>query len=169
MTTENNQNELSVQEENQVSLIAKSNDEFEVIKDENGKYVRKAKYQAYSSVKAETREEKIWLMNLLEGDEESGNGLKSHIGKQIEVQDVIFRPYDKVNEDTGHLEYGVLTYLITPDRVAYATSSKSVYFTMKQLMTLFGTPDSEEWENIKIQVKSKRGANGDQILIKMVG
>lgn len=61
----------------------------------------------------------MWLLNLLEGDEESGNGLKDHVGKIIEVQDVITRKYDRINEDTGEQEYGVLTYLITPEKIAY--------------------------------------------------
>lgn len=168
MTTQNNQNEITEQEKKQ-AVIIQSNDEFEIVKDENGKYSRKAKYQFYSSIKAESREDKMWLMELLDGDEESGAGLKDHVGKQIEVQDVIFRPYDKVNEDTGQIEYGVLTYLITPDRTAYATSSKSVYFKMKEIFQMFGSPDQDIWENIKIQVKSKKGVNGTQILIKMVG
>lgn len=168
MTTEN-KNEVQVNENTSVSLVAKSNDEYEIIKNENGKYVRKAKFHEYSSIKAETREEKIWLMNLLDGDEEEGNGLKDQIGKIIEVQDIIFRPYEKVNEDTGQLEYGVLTYLIAPDRNAYVTSSKSVYFKLTQLMKLLGTPDSDIWENIKVKVIGKKSANGTQILIKMVG
>lgn len=147
--------------------------EYVVLKDENGKFVRKAKFADYSSVVAESRADKIWLMNVLDGDEESGNGLKSHVGKIIEIADVITRKYDKINPDTGVTEYGVLTYLITPgegdERVAYATSSKTVYFSITRLMKTFGHPGSPEWENIKVKVTSKKATNGDAINIKMVG
>lgn len=170
MTTKNeNVNEVANVEENELTVIQRETDDFVVLKDENGKFKRKAKFKDYSSVVIKDRKDKMWLVSILEGDEESGNGLKSHVGKQIEVQNVITRTYDKINEDTGVLEYGVLTYLIDPSGIAYVTSSKSVYFTINRLMEYFGTPDSEEWENITVLVKSKKMQNGDSIEIKMVG
>jgi hypothetical protein len=163
-----NQNELTnVQAENQV--VVRENDQFQVIQDADGKFKRKAKYALYSSFKAENRADKIFLANLLEGTEDSGEGLKNHVGKHIEVKDIITRPYDKINEDTGAQEFGVLTYLITPDKVAYVTSSKSVYFSITRAMELFGTPDSEDWENLMIQVLEEKGQNGKMIKIKIVG
>lgn len=170
MTTQNtNTNEVAEVAQTQGAVTIRENDDFVIIQDADGKFSRKAKFREYSSIKAETRADKLWLMNLLEGDEETGNGLKEHVGKQIEVANVITRKYDKVNEDTGQLEYGVLTYLITPDKIAYVTSSKTVYFSTIRMLDLFGTPDSPEWENIKVQVGKKKGQNGDMITIKMVG
>src|SRR5690606_1218969 len=132
-------------------------------------FVRKAKFNSFSSIKAETREEKTWLLNLMEGDEESGNGLKDHVGKVIEVENVITRTYDRINEDTGETEYGVLTYLLTPEKVAYVTSSKTVYFSITRIMELFGKPGTDDWVNIKVKVGKEKGQNGDIIKIKMVG
>jgi Phage Single-stranded DNA-binding protein len=149
--------------------VVREEKNYVVTKNEEGKFVRKAKYNAYSSVQAESREDKIWLMNLYEGAEGTGNGLKDHVGKIIEVANVITRPYDKINEETGETEYGVLTYLLTPDKIAYVTSSKNVYFSLNNILDLFGRPDEEGWENIKIKVLKERGANGDMIKIKMVG
>lgn len=174
MTNENknvevNENEVAEVQENGVSVVQRENDEFVVIKDENGKFKRKAKFKEYSSVKAETKEEKMWLLNLLEGDEESGNGLKDHIGAEIEVANVITRTYDRINEDTGEQEYGVLTYLIAPNGVAYVTSSKTVYFSINRIMDLFGYPHEESWENIKVKVGKQKGQHGDIIKIKMIG
>lgn len=163
------QTKNEIVETSQVLTIQRETDEYIIYKDENGKFVRKAKFDDYSSIVCETREEKLWLLKLLEGDEETGNGLKSHVGKQIEVENVIIRSYDRINENTGQQEYGVLTYLITPDRIAYVTSSKAVYFSIKRIMTLFGKPDSPEWENIIIKVGKEKGSNGDMIKIKMVG
>lgn len=136
---------------------------------ENGKYVRKAKYTEYSSIVATTREERIWLMNILDGGEENGNGLKDNVGARIEVANVIFRKYDKVNEDTGVLEYGVLTYLFTPEKDLFVTSSKSVYFTVKRALDMFGKPGDELWENLVFEVQKEKGKNGDMIKVKLVG
>lgn len=162
MTEQNQVNELST------SVISET-DKFMVVKDENGKFSRKAKYSDYSSLVPKDKKEKIWLLNLLEGAEDSGFGLKNYVGHHIEVENVITRKYDKVNEETGQLEYGVLTYLITPEKVAYATSSKNVYFSIMHIMELFGKPTDEDWENITVQVLSEKGANGDMIKIKMIG
>jgi hypothetical protein len=142
---------------------------YEITKNEEGKFVRKAKYEAYSSVVAATKKEKIALLNLLEGSDENTNGLKDHVGKQIEVQNVIFRPYDKVNEDTGAMEYGVLTYLLTPDGIPYVTSSKSAYFTMKRIFEVFGSPDQEDWENIVVKIVKKKGLQHEYVDVVMVG
>jgi len=168
-TNQTTQNEIVTTENAQVDVIQSETDKYVVVKQADGKFKRKAKFEEYSSIVAKDRSEKIWLMNLLDGDAESGNPLKQHIGKQIEIANVITRKYDKINEETGELEYGVLTYLITPDKVPYATSSKSVYFSINRMMDLFGKPTDEEWENIKVQVSSTKGANGDIINIKMVG
>jgi hypothetical protein len=142
---------------------------YEITQNEEGKFVRKAKFEDYCSVVAETPEEKIALFNLLEGGEENTNGLKDHVGAQIEVEDVIFRSYDKVNEETGAIEYGVLTYLIAPDGVPFVTSSKSVYFSMKNMFKVFGQPTDENWKNIIIQVVKKKGLQHQFIDVKIVG
>ena len=176
MTNENK--DLQVQENNEVTVIGNNiveeNDKYVVKKVADPKtgeikFVRQAKYMEYSSIKAETREDKLWLFQVYEGDEDSGYGLKNNIGKEIEVQDIILRPYDRIDEDTGEKEFGVLTYLITPKKEVYVTSSKTVYFTITRLMELFGTPDSDEWENIKVKVDSEKGQHGDIIKIKMIG
>jgi hypothetical protein len=151
-------------------LVLQSETEgYTIYKDEKGKFVRKAKYSDYSSFEATTREERIWLLNLLEGEEGTGNGLKDQVGKTIVVQDVIIRKYDRINEDTGFQEDGVLTYLITPEKEVYVTSAKSVYFSITHIMDLFGKPTDPEWENVTVLVGSEKMANGTAIKIKMIG
>lgn len=163
-------NELTVNEnQNQMQVVERETEDYVILKNEEGKFVRKAKFHDYSSITAETREDKIWLLGLMQGDEETGNGLKDHVGKVIEVANIITRKYDKINEETGQTEYGVLTYLLTPDRIAYVTSSKNVYFSIMQIMELFGKPTDELWENIQVKVTKERATNGDMIKIKMVG
>lgn len=162
-------NEVAEVEQNHVAIVERETADYVIMKDENGKFIRKAKFSDFSSIHPQDRKEKMWLLNLLEGAEESGNGLKDHVGKRIEVANIITRTYDKINEETGAQEYGVLTYLITPEKIAYVTSSKTVYFSIKRMMELFGTPNDAEWENITVQVGKEKGQNGDIIKIKMVG
>jgi hypothetical protein len=149
--------------------VVRETENYVILQGEDGKFSRKAKFNDFSSIDVETREDKIWLMNLLEGNEETGNGLKDHVGKVIEVANIITRRYDKVNEETGQIEFGVLTYLLTPDRIAYVTSSKNVYFSVIRIMELFGKPNEEGWVNIQVKVLKEKGTNGDMIKIKMVG
>ena len=150
-------------------VVQSETDQYTVYKDEKGKFVRKAKFMDFSSIEATTRDEKIWLLNLLEGAEDSGHGMKDNVGKTIEVANVILRKYDRINEETGQLEYGVLTYLLTPEKVAYVTSSKNVYFSITRIMELFGKPNTPEWENVKVKIGKEKMENGDSIKIKMVG
>lgn len=177
MTNENKNELKNVEETTQTELVQQNDLNGEIIEETDeyvvrkidGKYKRFAKYNEYSSIVAETKAQKIWLMNLMDGDEETGNGLKSFVGKEIEVANIITRPYDKINEETGVKEFGVLTYLIDPSDVPYVTSSKTVYFSINRLMKLIGKPTDSDWENIKIKVGSRKGQNGDMITIKMVG
>lgn len=150
-------------------VVQSETEQYTIYKDANGKFVRKAKFMDYSSIEATTREDKIWLLNLLEGAEDSGNGMKDNVGKTIEVANVILRKYDRINEETGQLEYGVLTYLLTPEKVAYVTSSKTVYFSITRIMDLFGKPNTPEWVNIKVKIGKEKADQGDTIKIKMVG
>lgn len=168
-----NKNQVAVQENTASAVVVPSSlvsetDKYTIHKDASGKYSRRAKYLEYSSVTTATRAEKIWLLNLLEGAEESGYGMKDHVGETIEVQDIIIRPYDRIDEETGEMENGVLTYLLTPDRKAYVTSAKSVYFTINRIMEVFGKPNTDEWENVKVLIGKTKMENGDAINIKMV-
>lgn len=170
--TQTNENEIAKQETAEYTpsvLLAQDTEQYALYQDEKGKWKRKAKYKEYSSVKIESREDKIWLANLLDNDEDTGNGLKKFVGQTIEVADIITRKYDSVDEDSRELSYGVLTYLITPDRTTYVTSSKSVYFSIENYLKMFGNPHEEGWENLQLLVKSKAGEKGDQITVKLVG
>ena len=167
-------NEIATTEETAIptvlsTSIVSETDKYTIHKDTNGKFSRKAKYLEFSSITAATREEKIWLLNLLEGAEESGYGMKDHVGEVIEVKDIIIRAYDRIDEETGEMENGVLTYLLTPDRKAYVTSAKSVYFTINRIMEVFGRPNEPEWENVKVLIGKTKMENGDAINIKMIG
>ena len=151
------------------SSVISETEKYTIHKDSEGKFSRRAKYLEFSSFITSSREEKIWLLNLLEGAEDSGLGLKDNVGQTIEVQDIIIRPYDSIDETTGEFDNGVLTYLITPEREAYVTSAKSVYFSINRIMEVFGKPNTPDWENVKVLIGKVKMENGDAINIKMVG
>jgi hypothetical protein len=144
-------------------------EDYQLTQNAEGKFVRKAVYQPFSSIVPETKEQKISMLNLLSGDDEKTQPLGEHIGAHISVSNVIFNPYDKVNEETGEIEYGVLTYLVTPEHVVYVTSSKSVYFSMKRIFQVFGEPTYQEGEEITVKVVKKQGQNFKYTDIQIVG
>lgn len=142
---------------------------YEITQNEEGKFVRKAIYKPFSSITPETKAEKIAMMNLLNGDGENSLPLGENIGKHIPLADVIFNPYDKINEETGESEYGVLSYLITPENVVYVTSSKSVYFSLKRVFQVFGEPHYEGEDVITVKPVKKKGQNFNYTDIQIVG
>lgn len=142
---------------------------YQIVQTPEGKFTRIATYAPFSSVQPETKEQKIAMLNMLAGDDEKTQPLGEHIGKHITVADVILNPYDKVNEDTGEMEYGVLSYLITPDGVVYVTSSKSVYFSLKRIFQVFGEPHYNEEEQITVKVVKKKGKEHQYTDIQIIG
>lgn len=141
---------------------------YEVSQKADGKFQRKAVYQFFASVVAETRAQKINMMNLLNGD---GGALPmgEHVGAEFKVQDVIFQPYDAVDEETGELLNGVLTYLFDTKGAVYVTSSKSVYFTLKRVFQVFGAPHWSADEAVEVKVVKEKGKEFQYIDLKILG
>ena len=142
MTEQNNE---LIQAESQVTRVPDN-----LYQDQSGKFKRRATYEDFSSVKVETREEKIKLYQLIEEENDALKPATEHIGTEIELKDVIFRKYDSVDELTGELEEGVLTYLFDKKGMVYVTSSKSVYFSLNKIFKIFGYPTYEEAVLIKL-------------------
>lgn len=149
-------------------MVSNIKENYEITQNAEGKFQRKAVYQTFSSVTPETKEQKIAMMNLLSGDDANTQPLGENIGKEFEIADVIINPYDKVNEDTGEMEFGVLSYLITPEGVVYVTSSKSVYFSLKRIFQVFGEPHYPAGE-IVVKAVKKQGKEFKYTDIQIVG
>ena len=149
-------------------LTTQVNNGYELTLGADGKYKRKAVYKPFTSVRPETREQKIAMMNLLDSDDVA-LPMNDYVGAQLKIADVITKPYDSVNEDTGEITSGVLTYLITPEQVAYVTSSKSVYFTVQTIFDVFGEPHYSEGEEIIVEIVKKPGQQFKYTDIKVVG
>ena len=153
---------------NEIQVQAEAANNYEIKKNSEGKFERKAIYQAFMSVRAETRAQKIALLQLLESDTVA-KPLNDCVGNKITIADVILSPYDKVNEDTGEMEYGALTYMIDTNGEAYVTSSKSVYYTMLNIFKVFGVPHWEEDEAVTVQVVKKKGLQFNYTDINVIG
>lgn len=139
-----------------------------IVQDANGKFKRVAEYKAFSSVKPETKEQKIAYFNLLKNDD-SAFPMKDNKGAVIEIADVIFNPYESVNEDTGEIENGVVSYVIDQEGRAFVTSSKSVYFTLVNIMKAFGRPHYNAEEAVKVEIVEKKGTQFKYIDLTLIG
>jgi hypothetical protein len=155
--------------ENSLQVVTGNGNQYVITKDVNGKYERKTVYSPLSTVKAETKEEKIFLVNLLNGDEEGSLQMKKHVGAVIDLVDVIFKPYDSLDEETGELTNGVLTYLFDESGKIYVTSSKSVYHTLYNVFNVFGKPREENYLGLELEIVEKKGLQYNYIDVKVVG
>ena len=153
---------------NEIQVQAEAANNYEIKQNAEGKFERKAIYQPFMSVTPETRAQKIALLQLLESDTVA-KPLNDCVGSKITIADVIINPYDKVNEDTGEMEYGVLTYMIDTNGEAYVTSSKSVYYTLQNSFKVFGLPHWEEDEAVTVQVVKKKGLQFNYTDINVIG
>ena len=153
---------------NEMTIQAEEVKGYEIKQNAEGKFERKAIYQPFMSVTPETRAQKIALLQLLESDTVA-KPLNDCVGSKITIADVIINPYDKVNEDTGEMEYGVLTYMIDTNGEAYVTSSKSVYYTLQNIFKVFGLPHWEEDEAVTVQVVKKKGLQFNYTDINVIG
>lgn len=143
--------------------------QFEVTQDERGKFKRRAVYQPYSSLKPETTEQKIALFNLMEGDSEAALPMGEHNGAVLALSDVVIKPYNSVDEETGEIENGVLTYLFGNNDEVYVTSSKSVYHSLKNMFSVFGFPHYSEGEELEIKIVKKQGERFKYTDLELVG
>lgn len=104
--------------------------------------------KSYCSVKAETRAEKIKLFNALK---ECDFKLNDVVGTTIAVKDVFFQEYEKEDKESGEVRLGHRTILFAEDGKTYVTSSNYLYNTLRQILSVFGTPNT--WsEPLKVEV-----------------
>lgn len=138
--------------------------EYKIVKLPNGKFKKNMKYHPYASRKPETEEEKIELYKLFN---DSGSDiltpLRNMINKEIFIDHVFIKPYQSFDENTGNVTEGVNTYIQDTEGAYYATSSKSVYHTIKGIIESFGDP------TMKVKVTGTKQKNGIQIDLSILG
>lgn len=155
---EMNELELTTAEQNEMNGL--------IYKNSEGKYRRKVEYPEFISHPPKTREEKIEFYNLLNAnsEDESDNvvPLRNMVGKEIIVKQYIAKRYTSVDEDTGEVTNGILTYF-KDDDMYYATSSKTVANSIGRMFEAFGYPNDSAYIPIKVKVTGKRAKQGVQI------
>jgi len=167
MKMENTTNELAVTMTEEVMTVSPDGKSM-IVRDAEGKFKRKAIFKQWMSFTPETREQKLHVFNLLNSDE-MAHPMKDKVGTQIKIADVIFNPYDRVDEETGEMQNGILTYLIQPDGEAFVTSSKSVYYSLENAFKAFGTPHYGEGEELTVEVVLKKGLQFKYVDVKIIG
>lgn len=145
------------------------NTQAEVVQTADGKFKRKAVYHAVNTVKVETKEDKIRVVNIINGNDPSVKEMKNSIGADIVLTDIITNPYTSVDEDTGEITEGVTTMLFSEDGSIYVTSSKTVYFTLNNIFKIFAMPGSENYETLQFKIIKKPGRKHEVIDVQLLG
>lgn len=107
----------------------------------------------YSSFVAETANDKAKLYNALNSPEVR---IADHIGKEINVKDVIIEPVEIVDDKTGGVRTAPRVTLIDVSGHTYTATSYGIYNSLKRIFGLYGSPT---WED-GIPVRVRQIANG---------
>ena len=121
--------------------------------------------KAFCSVKAETRADKIKLFNALK---ECDFKLNDVVGQKINIKDVFYQEYSKEDKETGEVRTGHRTIIFGDDGKTYVTASNYLYNTLRQIISVFGTP--AEWgEPLTVEVVKQSMKDGKSSLsLKLV-
>ena len=121
--------------------------------------------KAFCSVKAETRAEKIKLFNALK---ECDFKLNDVVGSKISIKDVFYQEYEKEDKETGEVRVGHRSIIFGADGKTYVTASNYLYNTLRQIISVFGTP--AEWgEPLTVEVAKQSMKDGKSSLtLKLV-
>lgn len=173
MTTQKNELTTFNPETGEVTLgeiVVQETNDYRIVQLPDGKYKKNMKFHKYFSRQAETEEEQIELYKVFnDSDSDLVTPLKNMINKELTIQHVFIQPYQSFDENTGNVTEGVTTTIQDPDGKYYATSSKSVYYTIKGIFTSFGNPSSENYKPLKVQVTGTKRQYGVQIDLKLIG
>lgn len=141
---------------------------YDIIQTPDGKKHKRAKYARMCTIPTETKEDKIKVYNLLNSRDDSVKEMKTMKNATIEIKNVIFNPYSKFDELLNIDSNQVNTIIETTDGEYIATSSKGVYFDLQNMFDIFGVPGSDGYDPLKVQIRGKKSANGEQINLKLL-
>ena len=145
-------------------------EDYKIVRLQDGTFKKNMKYHEYFSRMAETEEEQIELYKVF-NDSESGlvTSLAGMVDKEIDIAHVFIQPYESFDEKTGTVTDGVTTTMQDVDGSYYATSSKSVYYTILNIMKTFGYPTDKNYKPVKVKVTGTRRQHGVQIDLQLIG
>ena len=109
----------------------------------------------YCSFIAESNDDKAKLYNALNSPEVR---IADHIGKEINVKDVIIEPVDIVDEKTGEARTTPRVTLIDVNGHTYTATSYGIYNSLKRIFGLYGSPTWEEGIPVRVR-QITNGAN----------
>ncbi len=167
-----NQNELQVNTQTgeilDTSNIVQETADYTIIKLPDGKFKKEMKYKRIFTKIPETKEEQVLMYRVFndENNQDLVTSLSNMVGDIITIDQLYTNPYASFNEKTGASENGVVTTIQDGDSF-YATSSKSVYYTLLNMFEVFGTPNTLDYEPIKVIVTAKKLTNGTQINLSL--
>lgn len=96
---------------------------------------------SFCSIKAETEEEKIKLLNALETCDFVLNDIVPREGgKEITVKDVLIQQYEKDVEGEKKTKYR--TILFDTEGKTYITTSNFFFYSLSKIFNVLGTPDN---------------------------
>jgi hypothetical protein len=118
----------------------------------------KAQAPTFSSIKAESEEEKIKLLNALENCDFLLNDIAP---KEIVVKDVFIQQYEKEIEGEKRIKYR--TILFDTEGKTYVTTSNYFFFALSKIFSVLGTPD--KWnKTYTFEIYKKDVQNGKKAL-----
>lgn len=151
-------------------IVEYETDDYKVVRLPDGTFKKNMKYKEYFSRTAKDEDEKIELYNVFnDSDSELVTPFNNMVNKEITIKHVFIQPYESFDEKTGNVTNGVTTTIEDVDGSYYATSSKSVYYTINNIMKTFGYPSDENFKPVKVKVTGTRRQNGVQIDLKLIG
>lgn len=151
-------------------IVISETNEYKVIKVVDGTFKKQAKYHKFHSRTPETEEEQLEFYKVFNDDDSKlVTPMKNMVDQEITLQHVFITPYDKFDDKTGNVDTGVNCMVQSVDGHYYATSSKSVYHTLKGIFQSFGNPKNPEFKPLKLKVTGTKQKNGVQIDLQLIG
>lgn len=163
-----NTGEISNSQVNIGEEIIQDTDDFTIVKLPNGKFRKDIKYKRMYTKIPQSKEEIIELYKILNTEDNPDvTPMRDILNQEIEIHQAYTNPYQSFDEETGGNTNGVTTTIYTGEKYV-ATSSKSVYHTLMGLFEMFGYPNTENYEPIKVKIVGKKRENGIQINLELV-
>lgn len=158
-------------EKNEIAIqgnVVEETENYIVTRTEDGKFKKETKYERIQTHVPETDEEMLTLFQVLQDNtNELVTPMKEVVGKEITIANFYTSPYESFDEETGKSTRGVTTTIESTDGSFYATSSKTVYFTLTKAYKVFGPSLTEK--GMKFKVTSTKMQNGNQINLSAIG
>lgn len=153
--------------------IVEDNNDYTVYRLADGTFKREMKFQKFWSRTPNTEDETMELYKLFNesDDAENVHQFKKSVGEIITIKNFFVNPYASFDEETGEVTQGMTLMLEDDKGEFYVTSSKSAYYTLKNIFNTFKLPNTDGYKPIKVVVTETRNTQTKNMMIglKLVG